>query len=171
MNSAEGQVQNLGYQAAFPLLLNVADEPTYFLALKDQAGLVKKYAMVNVQKYQLVAIGDTIKTCEENYRALLHENGIISAEEALTPSQGQTASGGEILMAKGVIREIYSLIVDGDSSLYVELEDGENTPHYYWINLTEGANVTALQLKKGDTIEVSYEVLDDAIRKVTELLQ
>ena len=60
MSSAEGQVQNLGYRASFPLLLNIAGEPTYFMALKDDAGLVKKYAMVNVQKYQWVAIGDTI---------------------------------------------------------------------------------------------------------------
>lgn len=61
MSSAEGQVQNLGYRATFPLLLNIKDEPTYFMALKDGAGLVKKYAMVNVEKYQWVAIGDTIQ--------------------------------------------------------------------------------------------------------------
>ena len=41
MGSAEGQVQNLGYKATFPLLLNIANEPTYFIALKDEAGLVK----------------------------------------------------------------------------------------------------------------------------------
>lgn len=170
MNSAEGQVQNLGYQAAFPLLLNVADEPTYFLALKDQAGLVKKYAMVNVQKYQLVAIGDTIKTCEENYRALLHENGIISAEEAEAPGAGVTDT--EVLTAAGRITEIHSLIVDGDSSLYMVLEDGEKGTHYYWINLTEGYNLIALRFEEGDTIAVSYELQeDDAIRKVTGLLQ
>ena len=50
MDSAEGQVQNLGYEATFPLLLNVANEPTYFMALKDNAGLVKKYAMVNIRQ-------------------------------------------------------------------------------------------------------------------------
>ena len=38
MASAEGQVQNLRYTATFPLLLNIADEPTYFIALKDDAG-------------------------------------------------------------------------------------------------------------------------------------
>ena len=63
MESAEGQVQNLGYQATFPLLLNISNEPTYFIALKDNAGLVKKYAMVNIQKYQNVAIGDTVSAC------------------------------------------------------------------------------------------------------------
>ena len=67
MSSAEGQVQNLKYKATFPLLLNLSGEPTYFIALKDDAGLVKKYAMVNVQKYQLVAIGDTVSQCEEKY--------------------------------------------------------------------------------------------------------
>ena len=56
MSSAEGQVQNLHYTATFPLLLNISGEPTYFIALKDDAGLVKKYAMVNVQKYQIVAV-------------------------------------------------------------------------------------------------------------------
>ena len=56
MESAEGQVQNLKYTATFPLLLNLQGEPTYFIALKDDAGLVKKYALVNVQKYQIVII-------------------------------------------------------------------------------------------------------------------
>ena len=67
MASAEGQVQNLNYRASFPLLLNISGEPTYFVALKDGAGLVKKYAMINVEKYQWVAIGDTVQECERNY--------------------------------------------------------------------------------------------------------
>ena len=169
MNSAEGQVQNLGYRAAFPLLLNVADEPTYFLALKDQAGLVKKYAMVNVQKYQLVAIGDTIKACEENYRALLLENGIISEEDVIAEEIQPIVPEVEVLTASGIIIEIYNLIVDGDSSLYIALEDGEKDTHYYWINLTEGHNVAALNFQVGDTIAVSYEATEDVVRKVTFL--
>lgn len=60
MTSAEGKVQNLGYKATFPLLLNIDAEPTYFMALKDASGLVKKYAMVNVHNYQIVATGDTV---------------------------------------------------------------------------------------------------------------
>ena len=50
MSSAQGQVQHLGYRATFPLLLNVADRPTYFMALKDSAGLVKMYAFVAPRK-------------------------------------------------------------------------------------------------------------------------
>ena len=51
------------------------------MALKDDAGLVKKYAMVNVQKYQVVAIGDTVSVCEESYNNLLLTNGIKEKEE------------------------------------------------------------------------------------------
>ena len=65
MGSAEGKVQHLGYNATFPLLLNISGEPTYFLALKDAAGLVKSYAMVNVKQYQIVSIGDSILDCEK----------------------------------------------------------------------------------------------------------
>ena len=81
MSSAEGQVQNLKNKATFPLLLNISGEPTYFIALKDDAGLVKKYAMVNVQKYQIVAIGDTVSSCEAAYTNLMYENGIKEVEK------------------------------------------------------------------------------------------
>ena len=172
MNSAEGQVQNLGYQAAFPLLINVADEPTYFLALKDRAGLVKKYAMVNVQKYQLVAIGDTIKACEENYRDLLLENGIISADDVAVDDSNANENKPQILSTSGIILNIYSLIVDGDSSLYVTLDEEEEGLHYYWINLTENYNVQALNFEVGDMMRVSYELTDDdSVRRVVGILQ
>ena len=57
MDSAQGQVQQMKYTATFPLLLNISDQPTYFMALKDAAQLVKMYAMVNVSQYQIVATG------------------------------------------------------------------------------------------------------------------
>lgn len=168
MSSAQGQVQHLNYQATFPLLLNIADEPTYFMALKDQAGLVKMYAMVNVQKYQVVATGDTIKECEQNYREILLENGIIDETEVNVEPE-VTVPEVEILTASGAITEIYPLTVDGDSSLYIKLSDGDKTEHYYWINLTEGLNVVALNYQVGDTIAVSYEATAGAIRKVVEI--
>ena len=90
MNSAQGEVQDLGYKAAFPLLLNISGEPTYFIALKDEAGLVKKYAMVNVHKYQVVAIGDTVNECEERYQELLLKEGIQVEEEDTRETQTLT---------------------------------------------------------------------------------
>ena len=75
----------------------------------------------------------------------------------------------EVLTASGTITEIYNLIVDGDSSLYIALEDGEKDTHYYWVNLTEGHNVAALNFKVGDTVAVSYEATEDVVRTVTFL--
>lgn len=171
-SSAQGQVQHLNYQATFPLLLNIADEPTYFMALKDQAGLVKMYAMVNVQKYQVVATGDTIKECEQSYREILVENGIIDAGEVNveTEQPDVVVPEVEVITVSGVILEIYPLTVDGDSSLYVKLNGSDNSDCYYWINLTEGSNVTALNYQVGDTIGVVYEVTEDVVRKVIEII-
>lgn len=112
MSSAEGQVQNLKYVATFPLLLNISGEPTYFIALKDDAGLVKKYAMVNVQKYQIVAIGDTVSKCEEVYTDLMYQNGIKVVE----PDNREI----ETLTAK--ITKIAQGVVEGNSHYYIMLE-------------------------------------------------
>ena len=82
MDSAEGQVQNLHYTPRLSrFCLNISGEPTYFIALKDDAGLVKMYAMVNVQKYQIVATGNTVSECEEQYTTLMYQNGIKEVEE------------------------------------------------------------------------------------------
>ena len=74
MQSAEGQVQNLRYQATFPILINVSNTPTYFMALKDDAGLVKKYAMVDIRSYQNVAVGDTVADTQKAYMSLIAAN-------------------------------------------------------------------------------------------------
>ncbi len=115
MSSAEGQVQNLHYKATFPLLLNISGEPTYFIALKDDAGLVKKYAMVNVQKYQIVAIGDTVSQCEENYTTLMYENGIKE-----TPEDTR-----DVLSITAAISKIAQGVVDGNSHYYIMVEGSD----------------------------------------------
>ncbi|MDD4718644.1 MAG: CvpA family protein, partial [Bacilli bacterium] len=58
MASAEGQVQQMKYRATFPLLINLNNKPTYLLSLKDNAGLVKMYAFVDVVDYQKVVVSD-----------------------------------------------------------------------------------------------------------------
>lgn len=118
MESAEGQVQNLKYIATFPLLLNINDEPTYFIALKDNAGLVKKYAMVNVQKYQVVGIGDTVSECEEEYQKLLLKEGI--QQEAEDTREIETITGKITKIAQGVIEgnSHYYLMIEGSDAIF-----------------------------------------------------
>ena len=109
MDSAQGQVQHLGYVSTFPLLLNVSGEPTYFMALKDGAGLVKMYAMVNIAKYQNVAIGETVAECVKDYQSLLKQNGISSAD---------SGAGSEV---KAAIEKISPVVIEGNSHYYVTL--------------------------------------------------
>ena len=116
MESAQSQVQQMRYKATFPLLLNIADQPTYFMALKGDDGLVKMYAMVNVEQYQIVETGQTLAACESNYRQALAHSGIIAAGEA-------TVSGGETRTQDGVIAEIRTSVIDGNTHFYVRLKD------------------------------------------------
>ncbi|MFI3171446.1 MAG: CvpA family protein [Eubacteriales bacterium] len=143
MSSAEGQVQNLEYVSTFPLLLNVSSEPTYFVALKDDAGLVKKYAMINVQKYQLVATGDTVSDCEVAYNEMLLNNGVT--EEAVDEREEVTISGKITKIAEVVFEgnTHYLLMVEGSTELYdVEVE----------------SYVDIVRYEVGDTIILEYKV-------------
>ena len=117
MESAQSQVQQMRYNATFPLLLNIADQPTYFMALKGDDGLVKMYAMVNVEQYQIVETGQTVAACESNYRQALANAGLIGA--------GQTGVfGGDIRTQDGIIAEIRTSVIDGNTHFYVRLENG-----------------------------------------------
>ena len=117
MESAQSQVQQMRYTATFPLLLNIADQPTYFMALKGDDGLVKMYAMVNVEQYQIVETGQTVAACESNYRQALANAGLIGA--------GQTGvSGGDVRTQDGIIAEIRTSVIDGNTHFYVRLENG-----------------------------------------------
>ena len=142
MSSAEGQVQNLKYSATFPLLLNLSGEPTYFIALKDDAGLVKKYAMVNVQKYQIVAIGDTVSECEESYTNLMYKNGIkTEAKDTRT-----------VESIKGKITKIAQGVVDGNSHYYLMLE-GSN--EIFDVSVVDFIDI--IRYNVGDEVTVEYK--------------
>lgn len=147
MSSAEGQVQNLKYTATFPLLLNISGEPTYFIALKDAAGLVKKYAMVNVQKYQIVAIGDNVSQCEDNYLELLFSSGV--------KEEGEDTR--EIYTVKGKITKIAQAVIDGTSHYYLMLEGSQGifdvsvVDFIEVVRCEEGQDVTIEYKENGET--------------------
>lgn len=141
MSSAEGQVQNLGYRATFPLLLNISGEPTYFMALKDDAGLVKMYGMVNIQKYQWVATGNTIKECEKAYNKLLKNNGIISTLEKESKS------------ISGKIKNLIPVNVEGNTHIYFALEGQDEV---FDVDLTNTDLLDIVKYQQGDRIKVHY---------------
>ena len=137
--SAQGEVQDLGYIATFPLLLNIDGQPTYFIPLKDQGNLVKMYAMVNVAQYQLVATGTTVSQCEQEYIRLLREGG-ITTEEELPRNE-----------VSGVISDIRSAVMDGNSYYFIQLE-GDLT--YYSISAAQ--NPLAVILNVGDRVTIQH---------------
>ena len=143
MSSAEGQVQNLHYTATFPLLLNISGEPTYFIALKDDAGLVKMYAMVNVQKYQIVATGDTVSKCEEAYTDLMYENGIKETAEDTR----------EIRTVTAPITKIAQGVIEGNSHYYIMLDGSDD--EIFDIPVVDFIDI--IRFDVGDEVTIEYK--------------
>lgn len=144
MNSAEGVVQHLNYSATFPLLLNISNQPTYFMALKDYAGLVKMYAMVNVQQYQIVATGASVEECQSNYYKLLRQNKLDTGEAPILPADEDTVTG--------IVTALRSAVIDGTTMYYVTLDAGNIV---YCISAGEVEKVILLNV--GDRIAITYE--------------
>lgn len=144
MNSAEGVVQHLNYSATFPLLLNISNQPTYFMALKDYAGLVKMYAMVNVQQYQIVATGASVEECQSNYYKLLRQNKLDTGEAPILPADEDTVTG--------IVTVLRSAVIDGTTMYYVTLDAGNTV---YCISAGEVEKVILLNV--GDRITITYE--------------
>ena len=144
MNSAEGVVQHLNYSATFPLLLNISNQPTYFMALKDYAGLVKMYAMVNVQQYQIVATGASVEECQSNYYKLLRQNKLDTGEAPILPADEDTVTG--------IVTALRSAVIDGTTMYYVTLDAGNIV---YCISAGEVEKVILLNV--GDRITITYE--------------
>ncbi len=148
MNSAEGVVQHLQYSATFPLLLNISSQPTYFMALKDNAGLVKMYAMVNVQQYNIVSTGATVSDCEKEYERLLSQNGVIAG--------GSTGQAG----VTGRVADIRSAVIEGNTYYYFRL-DGES----WYYSIPVSASEEAVIVNEGDTVEITSAEEEGLIRQ------
>lgn len=136
MTAAEGEVQEKGYVASFPSLINVAGEATYIMVLKDSGGLVKLYALVNVEQYSIVATGETQSQVMANYKKLLRENGISSS--------GTT----EEEKISFIIDEIRIVEINNEPLIYILGESGVVCKG----NLA--ADEALVTLKEGDEIEV-----------------
>lgn len=137
MASAEGQVQEMDYKSTFPLLINLNNRPTYLVSLKDAAGLVKKYAFIDVQDYQKVTVSDVTLGIEKASVAYLNAFNLISEKEAVT---------NDIK-----ISSIKTAIVDGNTIYYFLDEDKKK----YIANINIAKDILPF-LNVGDVIKVSY---------------
>lgn len=148
MSSAQGQVQEKGYIASFPSLINVSGEATYIMVLKDSAGLVKLYALVNVENYGIVATGSTQTEAKEEYLKLLKQNELIDE----VPEQ-EEPEVSDVLDATIQIADISVYTVSGESVFYIASTDGQ----IYKQRLCD--NEMLIFIKKGDTINIKYKAI------------
>lgn len=129
MAAAEGEVQEKGYVASFPCLINVAGEASYIMVLKDNNGLVKQYALVNVENYNLVANGDTQAEAIASYKKLLIENNVISEDTEIIetiPEEGE--EGNEEITYTDVevtVKEVKFATIDGSTYIYIVSDDSK----------------------------------------------
>lgn len=155
MASAQGMVQHLGYTATFPLLLNISGEPTYFMALKDASLLVKQYAMVNVEQYQVVATGSSLAETKENYDALLSDNGIVVTTPAETAKP-------ETITVSGKVEELRTQMVEGNTVYYLKINDA-----YYSVSAAEWEEAVFLE----EGAEVTVTVKADAEGRIIPVIE
>lgn len=139
MSSAMGKVQNLKYNATFPILLNISNRPTYFLSLKDDAGLVKMYAFVDVEQYQVVGTGNTVAQALENFFQTLG----VEAK----PSAGANT----ITEKEGKIAAMSQAVVSGNTAYYFILTEDKKV---YRASITISEKLPFLHV--GDKISFTY---------------
>ncbi len=144
MDAAEGVVQNYGYTASFPALININGEPTYAMALKDSKGLVKQYAMVNVKNYTIVAVGDTMSETLKNYR-----NSMESAGQGIDIKLDVDYNERKI-----TIEDIQFINTNSGTVVYIK-SDNKVYKQYF------EENESLILLNAGDKITVQYDASEE----------
>ncbi len=152
MESAEGMIQEKKYIATFPILVNIADTPSYFISLKDNAGLVKAYSFVSVEDYQIVGVADTISGANTEYRRLLKDLGGVKEEEK--PESVTT----EVIIN---VEAVSSAVVDGNTVYYIKATDGK----IYTVGIEISSNLPFV--KAGDVIKATVNIENNSISALT----
>lgn len=149
MYSALGQVQQMNYNATFPLLVNLKGRPTYLISLKDAAGLVKMYAFVDVQNYQKVSVTDSSKGIVEASRNYINNVGIATDSSNLREK---------------VIKISYIKEANIEGNTYYYIKDIDNQKYRVSIKVNEGILPF---LEKNDKISIGYSVEDEIVEIIT----
>ncbi len=153
MKAAEGEVQEKGYVASFPSLINVKGQATYIMVLKDAGGLVKLYALVNVEQYGIVATGGTQAEAMKAYKSLLVQNGVIG-------DSGDEIPGGELEQISGEITDIKTVTVSGNTVFYITV-NGVRLRGTVTLDGEKYVNEELVFASVGDNAEISYVKTED----------
>ena len=146
-----GALENKAMTSAFPLLLNISGEPTYFVALKDSSELVKMYAMVNVKQSTIVGIGATLSQCTEDYAKELKGSG-VNVEIDIDSMNEEAAQQSSVKEISGKINEIRSVVTGGETYFYLKLDSSEA---FYKLGVANAEKVVILNV--GDSVTTVAE--------------
>ena len=144
MDSAQGEIQEKGYVASFPSLINVSGEATYIMVLKDSSGLVKLYALVNVKNHAIVETGSTQLEAKQKYLERLRSEGIIDR----IPENTQ---GSDVAEVNIEISDIKVYTIGGESVFYITSADGQ----IYKQRLCDDEGLVLL--KSGNKLKIKYK--------------
>ncbi len=148
MAAAEGEVQEKGYVASFPSLVNVSGHATYIMVLKDDGGLVKLYALVKVSNYSVVATGATQAEAMSAYKKLLQQSG--DNISTTTKEVSFTVENVRIVTVADV------------ATVYITAEDGQVYKGYL------EADESLILIRIGDKLRVKYVEGDSKIHVISE---
>ncbi|HFU4011907.1 TPA: hypothetical protein ACGO3F_000908 [Streptococcus suis] len=136
--SAEGEVQEKGYQATAPSLVKFSDKAYYLVSLKDDAGLVKTYALVDAEDYQQVTVNNDLASL------ISQVSGSDASSLAGISSDGSTASP-DIQVIEGTIEALGSQMIEGTTVYYLQSQGT-----IYKVKASEDATDQLPFMKVGD---------------------
>lgn len=155
MSSAEGEVQEKNYKASFPSLINVDGTPSYIMVLTDNGGLVKMYAMVNVEQYNLVVTAESQEEVFARYRSMLAKEGINDD----TPLDVEEESD-RIKEISFTVTDMEYVTMEGETYVYLKDRDG----NVYKQKFSDDESV--IKISAGDTVFVQYEEKESGIHRI-----
>ena len=151
--SAQGQVQDLGYRASFPIILNIDSQPTYFMTLKDDIGLIKQYAFVSVTNYSTVGTGESVSEALRDYESKLVTDGVTTIGNSLS---------GEVESVEGVVLRIANEYSDGRTIYKFLLQSPQDILFTAQSSVSQELALT----QEGDRVSVSYTLTTSGIANV-----
>ena len=176
--SAADAVQNYGYRAIFPILLDIEGQPTYFMSLYGDSYTVKGYALVNLDDKTIVGTGllDTEKSdvnalnaAVENYIAALKDKNKVdinaNADDYKVTDDNTSVTdtvNDEAKTVTGVVTDVKTAVNNGNTVYYLQIEN-----KYYYISVNECMNV--LLVSAGDTVTVTYTTDSETFVKATNV--
>ncbi len=140
-SSAEGKVQEKGYVASMPIPYNINGIPTYIMSLKDNGGLVKMFAMVAVEDYSIVGVGNTTKEA-----LLAYKNAYYSNSDKLNVNQQNAKK-----KLQGAIIRINTDVRNGNSYYYFVIQNN-NKVFISSSNISSELPISNV----GDLVEIEY---------------